>query len=159
MGRRYVATRDSSISFIALIFSIVLRRTINARVRGPHAHAHALDEIADGDQQLVDRNGLNWQKEQEGPVSLSRANSWPDKLSDLAAVASWQSSQPRQSNDIQWAHPSPSGSRIADSLMPEKFGLDLSAFLEGEDPLGVDPLLYSGSWSTDCLNGQSSNSS
>lgn len=124
------------------MFSTVLRRTIIARVRGPHNLAEAAME----DQRLARTHGPQQREDHPGYHSSLRDKPAPDKLSDLATIASWRSSQLGDSGSlddvmtsfVSQAYPT------TDTLLSEDFGLDLSAFLGGEDPL-----LSSSSWTMD----------
>ena len=116
----------------------MLRRTTNAQVRGPHNIA----EIAGEDQRLVHTHGLHWQTKQEDHVSLPSRNSAANTLPGPRPGHHTPSNDEMRGSLLNgdWGN---------DSLVPENFGLDLSAFLEGEDPL-----LTSGSWSSDFIYSQ-----
>ncbi|KIW20115.1 hypothetical protein PV08_00690 [Exophiala spinifera] len=120
----------------------VLRRTIIARVRGPHNLAEATVE----DQRPAYSQSPHQQGYHPGSYSSLYDKSAQDKLSDLATIATWRSSRLGDSWSAGDAmNSSASQPHLAtDALLSEDFGLDLSAFLGGEDPL-----LSSTSWSMD----------
>ncbi len=127
----------------------MLRRTITARVRGPHHLAEAAVE----DQRTLHTHGLLGQEKQTIRNSPLNEDLTPDKSCDQATVASRHSTQPSHlwDNDEMASvlPPSmpPEGNQPTETLLSEEIGLDLSAFLQGEDPL-----MDSGDWPFDFLH-------
>lgn len=116
----------------------MLRRTTTSRKRGQHNLAEAAIE----EQKLIHAHGLYRHEEQANSIRSPRENTGPNSLSQVSDIAVWRSANSSLSspireptNIVQQPSLLLEGHSPNNTLLSEDFGLDLSAFLEGEDPL------------------------